>query len=143
MLFQAFFAFSIFIYMYGLFMCRSEVDIGNHLLSLLFLILYIRVPQSNPELADMTTLASQIELGRPNSTLRLGLQVGCNVYLAFAWVLGMQTPILILAQQSVLITKPSPYLVFLDRAFWYRKKILIFEVLLICLFSFFSLCFEC
>lgn len=52
-----------------------------------------RASQSNPELTDTASLASQFALGiHPLSCLsRLELEVGYEVCLAFTWILGTQT----------------------------------------------------
>lgn len=58
-----------------------------------YLPLHDRASQSNPELTDTASLASQFVLGiAPLSCLsRLELEAGYETSLAFMWVLGIQT----------------------------------------------------
>lgn len=67
--------------------------------------------QSNPELTDTASLASQFVLGiNPLSCLsRLELEVGYEVCLAFMWVLGIQTLDFLCSQH--LTTEPTASLI--------------------------------
>lgn len=48
-----------------------------------------QVSQSNPELTDMASLASQLALGIPSLPVTAGITGGLPCPLAFTWVLGI------------------------------------------------------